>query len=369
MREQLKKTSLYERHLRLGAKMMPFGGFSMPIQYTSITEEHLATRKKAGLFDLSHMGEFVLMSTGASEFLSRITTGDPEKMPEGTTLYTLFCNPQGGVVDDLIVYRLEKERFMLVVNAANIQKDFKWVEENLGRDGVRFENISDTIALIALQGPMAETIFRDSPYHDGANLKRNQFLEFETEDAKVLVSRTGYTGEDGFELYTSSRFAPKVWDALMEKGKRFGLLPVGLGARDTLRLEARLPLYGHELDEDITPFEAGIGWTVALDKEDFIGKKALLQQKERGVRRVLAGFEMLEQGIPRQGCAIWKEKIIGAVTSGTFSPFFKKNIGLGYVPTEEAKPGTEIFIEIRDRKLKAKIVETPFYRMKPRLTE
>ncbi len=344
--------------------MVEFSGFLMPIQYTNITEEHLATRGCAGLFDLSHMGEFLVEGIGAEAFLSRMVTGDVKSLQEGKTLYTLLCNERGGVVDDIIVYRITRHRFMLVVNASNIQKDYDWLASHLEEKEIRFENLSDTVALVALQGPQGEPILRQTPYHEGSDLKRNGLIECVVKGEKVLISRTGYTGEDGFEIYISPQFSLEVWEALLEGGRDFGLKPVGLGARDTLRLEARLPLYGHDLDDGTTPFEAGLGWTVSLQK-DFIGKEALLRQKTEGTERKWVGFEMLEQGIPRQGCAIWKEKAIGKVTSGTYSPSLQKNIGLGYVQTPSAKVGTEFFVEIRNKKLRAKVVATPFYKRKP----
>lgn len=361
--QEVKKTALYETHVRVGAKMVEFGGFLMPIQYTTITEEHLATRTSAGLFDLSHMGEFLVLGEGAEIFLSRMVTGDIRSLQDGRALYTLLCNERGGVVDDIIVYRMSRDRFMLVVNASNIQKDYDWLASHLEEKEIRFENASDRIALIALQGPEAELILRKTPYHEGSGLKRNGLVEYDMKGEKILISRTGYTGEDGFEIYVSPQFSLELWECLFKEGRGFGLKPVGLGARDTLRLEARLPLYGHDLDDGTTPFEAGLGWTVSLQK-DFIGKETLVRQKREGTERKLVGFEMLEQGIPRQGCSIRKEQVIGKVTSGTYSPSLQKNIGLGYVQTSSATVGTEFFVEIRDKKLRAKVVETPFYRRK-----
>ena len=360
--EQIKKTPLYETHVRLGAKMAEFGGFLMPIQYTNIIEEHLATRQKAGLFDVSHMGQILVTGKGAEEFLFSLISGDPRKLSDGRTLYTLLCNEKGGIIDDLIVYRMDRARFMLVVNASNIQKDFNWILlHSAGRD-VTCQNLSDAISLVALQGPEAELILRCTPYQQGSDLKRNRFVEFETGKEKILISRTGYTGEGGFEIYVSSRYAPELWKRLLEAGRDFGLKPVGLGARDTLRLEASLPLYGHDIDDETSPFEAGLGWTVALEKKEFIGKEALLKVKEKGIQRQLVGFEMVDRGIPRQGYTIWGDEPIGKVTSGSYSPTLKKNIGLGYVPVAESVIGNDLFIEIRASKLKARIVETPFYR-------
>lgn len=360
---ELKKTPLYDTHKRLGAKMVEFGGFLMPIQYTSILEEHLATRKAVGLFDLSHMGEFLVAGEGAEHFLTKLLTGDPRLVKDEGTLYTLLCNEKGGIVDDLMLYRMSRKRFMLVVNAANIQKDFRWITSH-SEGSIRIEDLSDSVALLALQGPLAEKVLRKTPFERGADLKRNTFLEWDVSGEKVLISRTGYTGEDGFEIYLSSSFSMEAWGILTERGRDFGLKPVGLGARDTLRLEAKLPLYGHDLDEETTPYEAGLDWTVRLEKETFIGKEALVRHKKEGVKRVLIGFEMKEQGIPRQGGLIWKEEVIGRVTSGSYSPSLKKNIGLGYVQETFSKVGTEILLEIRERKLRAAIVEPPFYKKK-----
>ena len=362
MTEETKKTPLYETHVTLGARMIAFAGFWMPRQYTTMIEEHLAVRKHAGLFDISHMGEFLVTGVQAEDFLATVLTGDLRTLRDGETLYTLLCNESGGVVDDLMVYRMKQDRFMLVVNAANIQKDYMWITSHLSGRDVRCENLSDHIALLALQGPFAEPILRKTPYHKGSDLHRNRFVEFEIGEKKLLISRTGYTGEDGFELYTSPEFSAEVWETFIDCGKEMRLQPIGLGARDTLRLEARLPLYGHDLDDETTPFEAGIGWTVSLQKETFIGKEALSRQKKEGPKRRLVGFEMLEKGIPRERCLIWKEKAIGKVTSGSFSPSLQKNIGLGYVPTDAAAVGAEFLIEIREKKLRARIVETPFYK-------
>ena len=342
--------------------MAEFGGFLMPIQYTNIIEEHLATRQKAGLFDVSHMGQILVTGKGAEEFLFSLISGDPRKLSDGRTLYTLLCNEKGGIIDDLIVYRMDRAHFMLVVNAANIQKDFNWIlSHSAGRD-VTCQNLSDAISLVALQGPEAELILRCTPYQQGSDLKRNRFVEFETGKEKILISRTGYTGEDGFEIYVSSRYAPELWKRFLEAGRDFSLKPVGLGARDTLRLEASLPLYGHDIDDETHPFEAGIGWTVALEKKYFVGKEALTRVRQEGIQRKLVGFEMLERGIPRQGHAIWRGVPIGRVTSGSYAPTLKKNVGLGYVPITESEVGREIFVEIRGTKLKARIVEIPFYK-------
>ncbi|MBI4437262.1 MAG: glycine cleavage system aminomethyltransferase GcvT [Candidatus Omnitrophica bacterium] len=362
MTEQIKKTPLYDRHMRLGAKMVEFGGFLMPIQYTNITEEHLATRTHAGLFDISHMGELLVTGKNAEDFLSRLLTGEVRSLADGKTLYTLLCNERGGIVDDLMVYRMSRERWMLVVNAANIQKDYRWLKAHLRGSDVQLADLSSAIALVALQGPQAEPMLRKSPYPQASDLKRNSFLECEANGEKILISRTGYTGEDGFEIYVSSQFSIEVWETLLLIGEGSGLKPVGLAARDTLRLESCLPLYGHELDDETTPYEAGLDWTVSLGKSDFIGKDSLLQQKKEGTKRRLIGFEMLEQGIPRQGCVIWKEQGIGKVTSGTHSPFLQKTIGLGYVPPAASETGTALFVEIREKKLRAKVVGTPFYK-------
>ena len=357
----MKKTALYDTHVKLGGKIVDFAGFLMPMQYSNIIDEHQATRQKAGLFDLSHMGEILITDSEAEAFLGMILTGDIKGLSEGRTLYTFLCNEKGGILDDLIVYRMGRERFMLVVNASNIEKDFNWIMRQARELDVLCHNLSDEVALIALQGPASEAILKKTPYQSAETLKRNHFLEFGTMEDKLLISRTGYTGEDGFEIYLSNRIAPAAWEALMKAGESQGLKPIGLGARDTLRLEARLPLYGHDLDDTTTPLEAGFGWTVDL-KKDFVGKNALAREAKEGIKKTLIGFEMLEKAIPRQGCAIWKEKEIGKVTSGTFSPTLQKNIGLGYLPPEHSQVGTEIFIEVREKKLKARIVKTPFYK-------
>ena len=360
--ENVKKTPLYDTHLKLGARIAEFGGFLMPIQYTNIIEEHRATRQKAGLFDVSHMGQLLVTGREAADFLSYVVAGDPNSLQDASTLYTVLCNPKGGIIDDLIVYRMQARRFMLVVNASNVYKDYHWILHQAPGREVVCQNISDQIALIALQGPQAESILKQSPYREGSGVKRNHSIEFEIEKEKILISRTGYTGEDGFEIYASSRYAATVWETLMSTGGEFGVRPVGLGARDTLRLEAALPLYGHDLDDETNPFEALLGWTVKFGKGPFVGLEALLRVKEEGPLRKLVGFEMIDRGIPRQGCAIWKKMPIGKVTSGSYAPSLKKNIGLGYVPVSESEVGREIFIEIRGNKLKARIVETPFYK-------
>ncbi|MFH1857867.1 MAG: glycine cleavage system aminomethyltransferase GcvT [Candidatus Omnitrophota bacterium] len=356
--EQGKQTPLYAAHLRLGARMTVFGGYWMPLQYTGVIDEHLTVRQRAGLFDLSHMGEFRVSGPAAEAFLSKVLTGDVAGMRNGSALYTLLCNEDGVILDDLILYRTGGDQFLLAVNASNIRKDYEWIASHRTGENVRCEDVSEATSLIALQGPLAESILKKTPYRSAAELKRNahQILE------RTVVARTGYTGEDGFELYTESQQAVSLWKTLFEAGKDAGLKPIGLGARDTLRLEAKLPLYGHDITEETTPYEAGLGWAVSLHKKNFVGKEALSRQHDTEPQKLLVGFEMMEQGIPRNGCPIWKDKVIGKVTSGTYGPSLRKNIGLGYVEKHFSNVGTELFVEIRGRKLRAQIVKTPFYK-------
>ncbi|QNB45175.1 glycine cleavage system aminomethyltransferase GcvT [Thermanaerosceptrum fracticalcis] len=360
---ELKKTTLYELHKKLGAKMVEFSGWEMPVQYTGIIEEHKAVRSAAGLFDVSHMGEILVKGPGALALIQKLITNDAAKLTVGQALYSPMCYSSGGIVDDLLVYRLGDDEYWLVVNASNKDKDFGWIKDH--QEGkVTVEDISDKTGQIALQGPRSQEILSQITDINLGEIKYFRFVWAETAGVKTLVSRTGYTGEDGFELYMNAEGAPKVWQALLEAGKDYGLVPVGLGARDTLRFEARLPLYGHELNEEYTPLEAGLGSFVALSKaEDFIGKEALSKQKAEGITRKLVGFEMLDRGIPRAGYRIEKNNIsIGEVTSGSFAPSLGKNLGLGYVKSAEAVLDNEITVIIRDKGLRARIIKTPFYK-------
>ncbi|MBU0762897.1 MAG: glycine cleavage system aminomethyltransferase GcvT [Candidatus Altiarchaeota archaeon] len=372
------KTPLHDAHARLNAKIVDFHGWLMPIHYTSIVQEHEAVRTNAGLFDVSHMGEFLVYGSEATLFINKLVTNDVTKIDDKQCMYTPMCIEEGGIVDDLIVYRHSRDHYMLVVNASNIEKDFDWVNsikkkyldevkkyrDSLSEKDLVIRNVSDKTSLIALQGPASKEILPKITDEDVSQIKRFHFAEdIGIGDAKTVVSRTGYTGEDGFEIYLPSELAHEVWDKIMDAGKEHGIMPCGLGARDTLRLESALMLYGNDIDEKTTPLEAPLTWTVKLDKNDFIGKEALLKQKNAGVKKKLVGFELTEKGIPRSGyeLAADSEKI-GYVTSGTYSPTLKKSIGLGYVKTPKAVEGTEIEVIIRDKPVKAKTVKIPFYK-------
>lgn len=360
----MKKTPLYENHIKWGGKIIDFGGWALPVQYKGIIDEHNQVRSHAGLFDVSHMGEVRVTGEDAEKYLQRMVTKDISKAAAGQAIYTPMCYEDGGVVDDLLIYKLSDEEYLLVVNAANTDKDFDWLLQHVDGD-VTVVNESADYAQLALQGPKAEEILQrltDKPLND---------IRFYRFDANVdvagipaIVSRTGYTGEDGFELYVKSEFASELWEKLLETGKDDGLMPIGLGARDTLRFEVALPLYGNELAKDITPLEAGIGFFVSLDK-DFIGKEVLSKQKKEGVRRKIVGFEMVGRGIARshQTVEIDGEEV-GFVTSGSFAPSLKKNMGLALIKKEYAEIGTKLDIMIRSKPVKAAVVKKPFYNKK-----
>lgn len=361
----LKRTPLFHAYETFGAKTIDFGGWELPVQFSSIKEEHEAVRTKAGLFDVSHMGEVDVKGQDALPFLQRLLTNDVSKLTDGKALYTAMCYEDGGTVDDLLVYQKEKNHYLLVINASNIEKDVDWLLKHQGEDDVLIKNISDQTALLALQGPLAADIIKEVAGEEVTSLKPFTFLsKAEVASKEVLVSRTGYTGEDGFEIYCQSEDAVHIWSALLEAGQPKGLIPCGLGARDTLRFEARLPLYGQELTKDISPLEGGIGFAVKTDKEaDFIGKAALKKQKEEGLKRKLVGIEMIDKGIPRTDYPVFSgEKQVGIVTTGTQSPTLKKNVGLALIETSAAELGTEVEVQVRKKRLKAKIVATPFYK-------
>jgi len=362
---ELKRTPLFEVYKEYGAKTIDFGGWDLPVQFSSIKDEHEAVRTKAGLFDVSHMGEITVKGSGSLEFLQKVMTNDISKIKTGSAQYTAMCYENGGTIDDLLVYKMDEDDYLLVVNASNIEKDYKWLEDHL-IENVELSNISDGIALLALQGPLAEKVL--SKLVQDISLSVIGGFKFKKDvnvaGVNVLLSRTGYTGEDGFELYFDKENAVTLWKEILQAGKEFGILPCGLGARDTLRFEATLALYGQELSESISPLEAGIGFAVKVNKEaDFIGKEVLKEQKENGVSRKLVGIEMIDRGIPRHGYPVFVgEEEIGFVTTGTQSPTLKKNIGLALLRTEHAEIGNEVFLEIRGKKLKAKTVATPFYK-------
>lgn len=360
----MKNTPFYQKHLDLGAKMAPFAGYNMPISYTGINDEHAAVRSNAGVFDVSHMGEFILKGDLALDLIQRITTNDASKLVAGKAQYSAFTNEAGGIIDDLLVYCIEPDKvYMLVVNAGNIDKDWNWVNQH-NTKGVELHNISDKTCLLAIQGPNATKIVQTLTDMDVLNLKYYTFTKgtFAGVD-NVLVSATGYTGAGGVEIYFEDRdgAADKIWEAIFEAGKASGIKPIGLGARDTLRLEMGYCLYGNDIDDTSSPLEAGLGWITKFTK-DFIARPILEAQKEAGVSRKLVGFEMIDKGIPRHDYSITDGagNTIGKVTSGTQAPSLQKAIGLGYVTTEHASIDHEIFIAVRDKQLKAKVVKLPF---------
>lgn len=361
---ELKRTPLYDEYAKYGAKTIDFGGWELPVQFSSIKEEHDAVRKRAGLFDVSHMGEIIVEGKDSLSFLQTLCSNDISKIPVGGAQYNVMCYEHGGVVDDLIVYHLEDQQYLLVVNAANIEKDFEWLKKHAKGD-VNITNKSDEYAMIALQGPLSEKILQKLTDVHLSEIKPFQFKSsVDIGDYSVLLSRSGYTGEDGFELYGEPEAIVALWNRLLEVGKEDGLIPCGLGARDTLRFEACLPLYGQELSEDISPLEAGIGFAVKLQKEsDFIGKSALVKQKEQGLSRKLVGIEMIEKGIPRHGYKVFKgDQEIGVVTTGTQVPSTKRNLGLALLDIKYTEIGTEVDVEIRNKKVKAQVVPKPFYK-------
>lgn len=359
----MRKTPLYDLHLASGGKIIDFGGWALPVEYEGIMKEHEAVRTAAGLFDVSHMGEIIVSGKDAEKYLQKMLTNDISPMEDFQVYYTLMCYPDGGVVDDLIVYRYNPEYYLLVVNASNKDKDYEWLKQH--EEGqVDVTDVSDNYVQFALQGPKAQEILQAMTESD---LEQIKFFRFSPEIAingiPAIISRTGYTGEDGFELYLDPAQAPVLWQAILEKGKNYGLQPIGLGARDTLRFEAALPLYGHEISSEITPLEAGLGYFVKLSKENFIGKEALLRQKEAGIPRKLVAFEMIDRGIPRGGYEVQADdRKIGYVTTGSYAPSLKKNVGLALIESANAQEGGSLEIVIRNNKVKAKIISKPFYK-------
>ncbi|PID95167.1 MAG: glycine cleavage system protein T [Bacteroidetes bacterium] len=365
----MKHTAFTKFHEALGAKMVPFAGYNMPIQYEGISVEHVTVRKGVGVFDVSHMGEFWVKGPKAESFLQWITSNDVAALTDGKVQYSCFPNGKGGIVDDLLVYRIDKETYLLVVNAANIEKDWQWVYGKAQEFGLDVEkelyNASDEIAQLAVQGPLAlkamqkltDANVEDMPYY---TFQKCAFAGIK----EVIFSTTGYTGSGGCEIYVANEDAEKLWKAVFEAGEEFGIKPIGLGARDTLRLESGFCLYGNDIDDTTSPVEAGLGWiTKFVDHKDFVDKDYMLKLKEEGLKRRLKGFVMVDKGIPRQHYEICDAEgnVIGEVTSGTMSPMLEKGIGMGYVKTGFTKVGTEIFIKVRTRLLKAEIVKTPFY--------
>ncbi len=359
----MKNTALTNLHISLGAKMVPFAGYNMPVQYSGINVEHEAVRKAVGVFDVSHMGEFILKGENALDLIQRVTSNDASKLVDGKVQYSCLPNEDGGIVDDLLVYRIDEKSYMLVVNASNIDKDWNWIS-SYNTKGVEMHNISDKTSLLAVQGPKATQTLQKLT---DMNLSEMEYYSFKkgvfAGIENVLVSATGYTGAGGFEVYFENQHAEKIWNAIFEAGEEFGIKPIGLGARDTLRLEMGFCLYGNDINDHTSPLEAGLGWITKFTKE-FTNSKNLLAQKESGIKRKLVGFEMIDRGIPRHDYLIVDANgnEIGVVTSGTQSPSLQKAIGMGYVATEFAKENTDIFISIRDQKIKARIVKYPFYK-------
>ena len=359
----MKNTALTDKHIALGAKMVPFAGYNMPVQYEGINAEHATVRNTVGVFDVSHMGEFILKGDNALDLIQRVTSNDASKLHDGKVQYSCLPNEDGGIVDDLLVYRIDEKTYMLVVNASNIDKDWDWIQKyNTGN--VEMHNISDQTSLLAVQGPRAADALQSLTDIDLASMeyytfKKGKFAGIEN----VVVSATGYTGAGGFEVYFENEHADKMWEAIFNAGAEYGIKPIGLAARDTLRLEMGFCLYGNDIDDTTSPIEAGLGWITKFTKP-FTNSEALQAQKEAGVTRKLIGFEMIDRGIPRHDYPIVDVdgNMIGKVTSGTQSPSLQKAIGMGYVAKEFAKEGAEIFIDIRNNKIKAKVVKFPFYK-------
>ena len=355
--QSIRHLPLHERHAQKGARFGAFGEWEVPLYYTTILDEHAAVRQAAGLFDISHMGEFWISGPEALGFLEGLLPRPIAPITVGQALYMPLLNEHGGIVDDIIVYRFADDEFLLIVNAGNVAKDSDWIRAHLS-PGVNFTDLSEEMGLLALQGPKSPTIL-ERALGGRIDLKYYHFRKY----GSGMISRTGYTGEDGFEIMADNQDLPGLWDTLMNAGAPLGLVPTGFGARDTLRLEAAMPLYGHDMNDETTPLEVGINWAVDLTKASFIGKEPLVRQKETGVRKKLIGFEMVGRGIPRQHYEICKKgKRLGEVTSGSFAPTLKKNIGMGFMAAAESQPGNEIEIMIREQSLAARIVPLPFYK-------
>ena len=362
MNNPLKRTPLYQRHVAVGGKIVPFAGFEMPVQYqTGIIAEHTAVRQTAGLFDVSHMGEFIVRGPQALDLVQYVTVNDASKIEVGQAQYSAMCLESGGIIDDLLIYRFA-DRFMLVVNAANRAKDLEWIRQHADTFDVELEDASEVTALIALQGPAAREILQPLTKPDVNSIEYYRFSEGEVANVPAVISGTGYTGEDGFELYTAAEDAPKVWDALLRAGSSHGLIPAGLGARDSLRLEMGYSLYGNDLDENHTTFESGLGWITKLDKDNFVGRDALIAQKENGVARRLVGMKLEGRAFPRLGYPIvLNGEAVGQITSGTMSPSLGVGIALGYVPSEMARIDTVLQIDVRGRLADGRVQRPPFY--------
>jgi aminomethyltransferase len=357
----LKYIPLNDLHVKLGGKMVPFAGFNMPVRYSSDIEEHMTVRKGVGVFDVSHMGEFTVKGPNALDLIQRVTTNDVSKLTDGQAQYSCLPNKDGGIVDDLIVYKIKDNDYMLVVNASNIEKDWNWISQfNTRRADM--QNVSEDLCLFAVQGPKAVSTLQKLTTIKLDEVKYYHFVIGDLAGVpNVILSNTGYTGAGGFEIYVNNKFAEKIWNAVFEAGKEFNIKPIGLGARDTLRLEMGFCLYGNDIDDSTSPIEGGLGWITKFTKE-FTNSSAIKNQKDNGVRKKMVGFKMVEKGIPRHDYAIKDSNanVIGKVTSGTMSPVLGVGVGLGYVATEHSSPGTEIYIDIRGKLIKAQITKPPF---------
>jgi aminomethyltransferase len=362
--EDLKKTPLYQEHVELKGKIVDFGGWALPVQYSGILDEVEAVRKRAGLFDVSHMGEIMVRGEGALDWVNSMVTNDVTKLVDGQVMYALMCYPDGGVVDDLLVYRFSAREVLLVVNASNTDKDWEWLVQHKDED-LELENTSPRTAQLAIQGPLAQQVVQKLTDKDLDEIKFFYFArDVKVAGVSCLISRTGYTGEDGFELYCAPSEADELWRELLAAGKEEGLIPCGLGARDTLRFEANLPLYGHEISQEISPLEGGLGFFVKMKKADYIGKEALKAQKEEGLKRRVVGLTMVDKGIPRAEYPVFNAegKEVGFVTTGSFSPTVNANIANAMVDIEYIEVGTPLWVGVRKRRLEARVTKLPFYK-------
>ncbi len=368
MPQKIRKIQLYEIHQKT-AKLTFFANFEMPLLYKGVIPEHLAVRNSVGIFDISHMGRMLIEGTEAERFLNYVITNDVSRLSPLNAQYSVMCNEKGGIIDDFVIYRLEEKKFMMVSNATNREKDYNWLVKNARNFNMKINEISDNVAMLAVQGPNTEKILQKISPDDLSKIERFKCANSRLANVEVLLSRTGYTGEDGFEVFiwnaslTNPDNAAKLWNTILEAGRNFGIEPCGLGARDTLRLEAGMCLYGNDIDETTTPLEAALSFVVKFQKDNFIGKDALQKQKEEGIKRKRVGIRMIEQGIPRPNCEIYNEQgeKIGCLTSGTFSPLLKCGIGMAYLPLTQAQEGNTVNVKIRDKLTKAKVASFPLY--------
>lgn len=360
----MKKTALYDKHVALGAKIVPFAGFEMPVQYEGVTAEHETVRNGIGVFDVSHMGEFLISGAGALDLIQKVTTNDASTLTIGRAQYSCMPNGKGGIVDDLIIYMVKENEYLLVVNASNIEKDWNWISSH-NSFGAQMRNLSDDYSLLAIQGPKAVEAMQTLTSVDLSSIAYYHFVVGDFAGIPhAIISATGYTGSGGFEIYCKNSEVVQVWDRVFEAGASYDIKPIGLAARDTLRLEMGFCLYGNDIDDSTSPLEAGLGWITKFGKADFIDKTYLQDQKEKGLQRKLVAFELVDKGIPRHDYPILsgEGRVIGKVSSGTMSPSMKVAIGLGYIETAFTSIDTEIFIEVRGKGLKAKVVKLPFYK-------